>query len=165
MKALEHYLNKCVNQHVSTETLLRLCELVLTTNSTQFNGNFYRQCNGIAMDSRIGPGVACLTMGYIEETMLTQYSGPAPLLFKRYINDILKIFSGSREDLEKFNQHVSNYHKAIKFTHSKSKCFLLGLKLAIQEDKIATSIYIKETDSHNYLQYDSSHSPACKRSL
>ena len=41
----------------------------------------------------------------------------------------------------------------------------LDLKLTIQEDKIATSIYFKETASHNYLQYDSSHPSACKRSI
>ena len=120
MKALEHYLNKRVDQSISTETLLRLCKLVLTTNSMQFNGNFYRQCKGIAIGSRKGSGVACLTMAYIEETMLSQYSGPTPLLFKRYIDDILGIFSRSREDLEKFIQHVSNYHEAIKFTHDVS---------------------------------------------
>ena len=86
-------------------------------------------------------GVACLTMGYIEETMLTQYSGPAPLLFKRYIYDILGIFSGSREDLEKFIQHVNNYHEAITHISNESVSFL-DLKLTIQEDKIATSIYL-----------------------
>lgn len=167
MKALEHFLNKRTDQSVSTETLLRLCELVLTTNSMQFNGDFYKQCKGIAMGSRIGPGVACLTMGYIEETMLAQYCGPAPLLFKRYIDDILGIFSGSREDLEKFIQHVSNYHEAIKFTHdiSNESVAFLDLKITIQDDKIATSIYFKETDSHSYLKYDSSHPPACKKSI
>ena len=43
------------DQTISTDTLLGLCELVLTTNDMQFNGELCRQRKGIAM------GIYCLS--------------------------------------------------------------------------------------------------------
>ena len=39
----------------SSETLLRLVELVLTLNCFSFAGNYYKQINGVAMGTRMGP--------------------------------------------------------------------------------------------------------------
>jgi hypothetical protein len=105
--------------------------------------------------------------GYIEQTMLSQYDGPIPILYKRYIDDILGVFTGSRHDLDMFIHHVSNYHDSIKFTHevSESNLPFLDLKLSIEGDSIISSIHFKETDSHNFLRFDSSHPPACKKSI
>ncbi|XP_072030155.1 uncharacterized protein [Amphiura filiformis] len=164
MTALNHYFTQRQDKSISTDILLRLCELVLTNNEFHFNGDFFRQTKGIAMGSRIGSGVACLTMGYIERTMLSQYDGPTPVFYKRYIDDVLGIFSGPRHHLDLFINHVSTYHESIKFTHEISDTSLsfLDLKLHIQGDSINTTLYYKETDSHNFLRFDSSHPPACK---
>ena len=37
------------------------------------------------MGSRIGPDYACLFVGYVEERMLSIYTGINPDLYKRYI--------------------------------------------------------------------------------
>ncbi|XP_072049971.1 uncharacterized protein [Amphiura filiformis] len=167
MTALKHYFTQRQDKSIPTDILLRLCELVLTNNEFHFNGDFFRQTKGIAMGSRIGSGVACLTMGYIERTMLSQYDGPTPVFYKRYIDDVLGIFSGPRHNLDLFINHVSTYHDSIKFTHEISDTSLsfLDLKLHIHGDSINTTLYYKETDSHNFLRFDSSHPPACKKSI
>ena len=41
----------------------------------------------------------------------------------------------------------------------------LDITLTIDSDRIATNIYHKPTDSHNYLRSSSSHPPSCKNSL
>jgi hypothetical protein len=167
MEALSFYLNKRADQNISTETLLKLFDLVLTTSDMQFNEEFFRQCKGIPMGSRIGSGVACLTMGYIERNMLSQYDGAIPILFKRYIDDILGIFVGSHQDLEAFIDYVCNFHENIKYTHeiSNQNLAFLDLKLSIEDNGISTTINYKDTDSHNCLRYDSSHPPSCKKSI
>ena len=44
-------------QEPSSETLLRLAELVLTLNSVSFAGSYYKQINGVAMGTRMGPTI------------------------------------------------------------------------------------------------------------
>ena len=119
------------------------------------------------MGARIGCAVACLTMGYIERNLLEHYSKPTPVFFKRYIDDILGIFVGPRQDLDAFILHVSTYPDSIKFTNGILNTGLpfLDLNLTIQDDYVSTTIYSKDTDSHSYLRYESSHPPACKNSI
>ncbi|XP_072044331.1 uncharacterized protein [Amphiura filiformis] len=83
MKALTHYLDTRIGskRNPPTETQTRLIELVLSMNTFQFNGDFYQQLKGIAMGAKIGPSVACLTVGYIEDKMLRTYDLPKPFLY------------------------------------------------------------------------------------
>ena len=50
----------------SSETLLRLAELILTLNCFLFGGNYYKQNNGVAMGPKIGPSYANLFVGFSE---------------------------------------------------------------------------------------------------
>ena len=65
--ALTHFLNKRPVLQPPTHTLVRLAELVLTLNTFSFNGNFYRQTGGVAMESRLGTNYACPFMGHVGE--------------------------------------------------------------------------------------------------
>ncbi|CAH3110115.1 unnamed protein product, partial [Pocillopora meandrina] len=47
-------------KELSSETLLRLAELVLTLNCFSFGGNHYKQTNGVAMGTKMGPSYANL---------------------------------------------------------------------------------------------------------
>ena len=62
----------------SSETLLRLAELVLTLNCFSFGGNYYKQTNGVAMGTKMGPSYANLFVGFIEHQFFSQYQGPKP---------------------------------------------------------------------------------------
>ena len=83
----------------STETLLRLAELVLTLNCFSFSGNFYKQVNGVAMGTKMGPKYANLFVGHIKNQLLNQYIGPKPELFGRYIDDCFGAASCSKDEL------------------------------------------------------------------
>ena len=81
----------------SSETLLRLAELVLTLNCFSFAGNYYKQINGVAMGTKMGPSYANLFVGYVEHQFFNQYDGPKPDLYGRYIDDCIGAISSSRE--------------------------------------------------------------------
>ena len=98
LSAIRHYLNQRQDPQIPTDTFLRLTEFVLTQNCFQFNGRFFRQVKGVAMGTKMGPSVACLTMGHFEEQLFSQYTGPRPILYKRYIDDIVGVATGSRHD-------------------------------------------------------------------
>lgn len=54
------------------------------------------------MGSRLGPNYACLFVGYVEERMLSCYTGIKPDLYKRYMDDVAGAASFSEEDLRQF---------------------------------------------------------------
>ena len=64
--ALKHFFDHRIVEEPSSETLLRLTELVLTLNCFSFGGNHYKQTNGVAMGTKMGPSYANLFVGFIE---------------------------------------------------------------------------------------------------
>ena len=100
MLALKHFLDRRPNPYFKTDIILRLAELVLKMNTFQFDGEFYSQTGGVAMGTKMGPSFACLFVGYLEEKMLSQYLGPPPDLFKRYIDDVFGVSSDTEEELK-----------------------------------------------------------------
>ena len=77
------------SKNPSTDTLLRFAELVLTLNCFTFSGEIFKQINGVAMGTQMGPNYANLFVGYVEEQIFNQFDGPKPELFGRYIDDCL----------------------------------------------------------------------------
>ena len=53
--ALKHFYDLRTVKEPSSETLLRLAELVLTLNCFSFADNYCKQINGVAMGTRMGP--------------------------------------------------------------------------------------------------------------
>ncbi|XP_076442744.1 uncharacterized protein LOC143281420 [Babylonia areolata] len=159
--ALKHFLsNSTYNVHVPT--ILRLAELVLTLNSFQFGDSHYQQTSGVAMGTRMGPG-------YVESHIFQQYSGPMPALFRQFIDDCVGLWTGDRSELLSVISFVNAFHHSLKFTHeiSDSSLPFLGIQLMITpvNQTISTSIHYKNTDSHSYLLYSSSHPAATKRAI
>ena len=165
--ALTHFLKKRDELQPPTHTLVRLAELVFTLNTFSFNGNYYQQTGGVAMGSKLGPNYACLFVGHIEEPIFQQYNGKSPDLYKRYIDDIVGAASCNKQDLEDFASFVNNFHPSLKFTWaiSDDKLPFLDLYLKPSSNRLITTIHYKETDSHSYLKYSSSHPVRCKNSI
>ena len=109
---LKFYFDQRSNKKPSSETLLRLAELVLTLNCFSFSNNHYQQINGVAMGTKMGPSYANLFVGYIENN---QYNGPQPKVYRRYIDDCVGATSSTREELEQFIYSVNSFHPALKY--------------------------------------------------
>ena len=99
---LKHFFEKRTIKEPSTDTLLRLAELVLTLNCFSFNGEFFKQINGVAMGTKMGSSYANLFVGFVEELIFKQYNGPKPELFGRYIDDCLGATSCTKDELDQF---------------------------------------------------------------
>ena len=89
--ALQYYLYKKEMLEPPTDTLLRMAELVLTLNTFELSGEFYKETGGVAMGSRLGPNYAFLFVGYVEERMLSSYTGIRPELYERCMDDMLQV--------------------------------------------------------------------------
>ena len=75
LRALKHFFDHRTVKEPSSETLLCLAELVLTFNCFSFGGNYYKQTNGVAMGTKMGPSYANLFVGFIEHQFFSQYHG------------------------------------------------------------------------------------------
>ena len=89
--SLKYFLDKREVKDPLTDTLVRMAELVLTLNTFELKGEYYKQVGGVAMGSRLGPNY----VDYIEERMLAEYTGRRPDLYKRYMDDVAGAASGS----------------------------------------------------------------------
>ena len=54
------------------------------------------------MGTKMGPSYANLFVGFIEHHFFSQYHGPKPELYDRYIDDCIGATSSTREELTQF---------------------------------------------------------------
>ena len=107
----------------------------------------------------MGPSYANLFVGYIEHKFFSQYNGPKPELYRRYIDDCVGATSSTREELNQFVTAVNSFHPTLKYTWEISDTSLafLDIKLSIEGNGLCTSVHYKPTYSHSYLLYSSGH--------
>ncbi len=115
------------------------------------------------MGTRMAPAYANIFMAELEEKLLINYH-KKPLLWKRYIDDILCIWPGPPQELDLFIQYLNQSHPTIKFTHERSTNSIDFLDLTIYKGRRhATSLildmkpFFKATNKFQYLEYSSAH--------
>ena len=165
--ALKYFFDQRANKEPSTETLIRLAELVLTLNCFSFSDNYYKQINGVAMGTKMGPSYANLFVGFIEQQFFDKFDGTKPELYRRYIDDCFGATSCSRQELDYFITSVNSFHPALKYTWVVSECSIafLDINVSIIGNRLSTSVHYKPTDSHSYLLHSSSHPAHVKNSI
>ena len=62
---------------------------------------------------------------------------------------------------------LNNFNPNVKFSYEFSEVSIsfLDLNVKLSNDKLQTSLYVKPTDRHQYLQFQSSHPKHRKRSI
>ena len=169
LSAVREQLNANPNSNrPPTETVVNVADHVLSNNVFNFENTFYQQIHGTAMGTPMAPSVANLFMASLEEDMLQ--NSPVPVnkdLYKRFIDDIFLLWTGSDEDLDTFLDYINTIHPTIKFTHqaSRESVSFLDISLSLQDGFLKTDLYTKPTDSHAYLQHSSCHPAHVKRNL
>ena len=163
---------ECQKQKVPTKFLITLLHLVLSLNIFTFNENLYKQLWGVAMGTRCAPTVANIFMGHIEKKIL-DLSTHSSLIYKgfwkRFIDDIILVWTGTEEELQEFIQFINSLHPTIKFTanynfQTRSAPFL-DTNITITGGTISTDLYRKPTHSPQYLLPSSTHPPHCVRNI
>ena len=89
-------------------------------------------------------------------------------LWKRYIDDILVLFKGSKEDFDEMVYWLNSIMPGVvkfKFNFSEEKVEFLDLVILIEDGKIQTDLFIKPTNSQVYLDYRSNHPEHCKNGI
>ena len=102
LRVFKHFFDQRTVKEPSSETLLRLAKVVLTLNCFSFGGSYYKQTNGVAIDTKMRPSYANLSVGFMEHQVFSQYHGHKLELSGRYIDECIGATSSTREELTRF---------------------------------------------------------------
>ena len=99
--------------------------------------------------------------GFLSEIELKPY------LRWRYIDDIFTSWEHGEEKPKKFVENLNQKHPTIKFTAqwSKTSINVLDVTVSLIGGKVTTDLYVKPTDSHQYLHYTSCYLYHCKKRI
>ena len=141
------------------------CELIrLATSSVEFsfNGNMFRQIDGISMGSPLGPSLANIFLGYYENKILHRADGL--LYYCRYVDDTFAVFK-KESQCDTFLNVLNNLHPALEFTYEKESnntINFLDVSIQREDNNIITDIYRKPTFTGEAMKW-SSFSPSSSK--
>ena len=189
LESLEEGLEKRKNPEIPTDYLIKLMDIILRNNLFNFHDELYRQEIGCAMGTKPAPSYADNFMARRIDDLIIGLaqkhgkSNKSPLtIFKRFLDDIFTIFKGTSTDLHKLFDEMNKLHKSIKFTmnhtslpneaeEDRCQCNkqlsipFLDVSCSIQDGKIETDLYRKDTDRNMYLLPSSCHPPSCTKNI
>ena len=94
----------------------KLLELVAQNCYFLFNNTIYKQTEGVAMGSPIGPTFANIFMCHLENIIINECPADfKPNFYKRYVDDTFALFH-TKLQAENFFIYINNIHPNIKFT-------------------------------------------------
>lgn len=92
LQAAEFFLNQRADCIPSTQSIVDLIEIVLTSNFFMFGSDFYLQVSGTSMGAKMAPSFTSLYCGFfVQEIIFNHQRNPyLPFIsnWKRYIDDI-----------------------------------------------------------------------------
>ena len=114
-------------------------------------------------------------MADLEEKILSA-TEKKPMIWWRYIDDIFFIWEHGEESLEKFLNKLNSFHPTKKFTaeYSKETINILDVNIrlvgggeggGVVRWELMTDLYVKPTDTHQFLDPSSSHLYHCKKGV
>ena len=186
IEAISYWLGKLpflIPKRFTPDFVLEAIRFVLENNFFCFNEEIWHQRVGTAMGKSFAPPYACLTMGYLEETSLFPNLLPANFdektvriiieFFRRYIDDGFN-FVPYTVTPTKFLQVMNQMNSSIQFTltlpvwydEQQTSNTFLSIKVIIdQNGNVKTNVHYKETNAHDYLQFDSHHPQHTKTNI
>ncbi|XP_071577748.1 uncharacterized protein [Temnothorax nylanderi] len=150
-----HFISPHTN--FSLPQFLHAVDLILSSTSFCFNGQFYEQIFGSPMGSPFSPKASDIVMEDLESECLGALDFEI-LLFRRYVDDIFAIIP--RHKLNDILDVFNSYHPRLKFTfeleNNNSLPFLDTTVIRVG-NRLITNWYRKPTFSGRYTNFFSSH--------
>ena len=103
-------------------------------------------------------------MAALEEKILNRVK-KKPNVWQRYIDNIFFIWGHGEEQLKEFINQINSFHPTIKFIAdwSKEKVNFLDVDVAVKNGVLSTDLFVKLTDTNQFLDPISWHPYHCKK--
>ena len=137
------------------DQLTQLLRMASTDQLFQFDGQLYEQCEGVAMESPLGPLLANVFMCHLEEILSD--NDLIPPFYGRYVDDTLAIMPGL-DVAESFLGTLNGLHPSIHFTMELSNndsIPFIGMLITKNGNKLETQVYRKPTNTGLLLHFQS----------
>ena len=122
------------------------------------NGLLYKQIDGIAIGSPLGPSLANAFLSYHEKNWLNScLQGFKPVFYRRYVDDIFVLFK-SNDYLKYFQDFLNPCHINMSFsmeTEKENKLSFLDVEIIREQGKFIGTIYRKATFSGVFSNFES----------
>ena len=164
---LDETIDICINQRFeNTDTvegfkkseLKQLLCLATKESYFLFNGLLYKQIDGVAMGSPLGPSLANAFLSYYEKNWLNNCpQGFKPVFYRRYVDDIFLLFK-SIDHLKYFQDFLNCCHINMLFSmeiEKENKLSFLDVEVIREQGKFTTTVYRKPTFSGVYSNFES----------
>ena len=152
------FCNNFFSGKLSRKDLYELLKLATTKLSFIFDNKLYKQIDGVAMGSPLGPTLATAFLCHFEKNWLNECPSQfKPVVYKRYVDDIFVLFK-SKEHLKLFVNYMNSKHRNIKFTfetEDSNNFSFLDVKITRKNKWFVTSTFRKATFSGVFTNYDS----------
>ena len=110
-----------------------------------------------------GVGLISLDLESSDQALLEKI-----LLWKRFIDDVLMLFRGTREECMELVDWLNTLMPGtikFKFEFSNEKVNFLDLEIYIEDGRLMSDLYVKPTNSQLFLDYGSNHPQHCKKAI
>ena len=178
LKAVRYWLTNfptLLHKRFTVDFVIEALEIVLNNSQFVFNDQCYNLISGTATGTTVAPTYANLTMGFLEVDLYKKVferfgestHNYVKLYWKRFLDDGQIMWKKSFGPIEEFVNILNSLDSNIQFTHECSDVGLsfLNVFLYIENNKLLTDIYYKNTDSHDYLPFNSCHPRHIKENI
>ena len=150
---------------ISKAVFIELMKSATSGVEFSFNDIMYKQTDGVAMGSPLGPALANIFVGFYEKKLFSQISKPST--YFTYVDDTFAMYR-NKEESENFFKQLNCLHPSFKFTFEKEKnnCLpFLDVNLERTITGFETSVYRKPTFTGQYLRWESFRPTKQKKTL
>lgn len=147
---------------IPSELIMDLLQIALCNNYFLYKDTFYLQVKGVSMGAWFAPNFAILYVHSLDTTHILSPTNPFLTLirlWRRYIDNILLLWHGTRANLLLFITWLNNCQPHLMFTSDArpNDLFFLDLTLHAEDGSIGPALFRKPTERNTLLLYSSYH--------
>lgn len=155
LSSLVEFLQLRPNPQLQT-ILPLLAEFVLNNNYFEYNNRIYKQTQGIAMGTNAAVHLANIYVFYHFDRYFETH--PKMLFYKRYIDDVFGIWSGTEDELRRHIEWGNNLTTSLKWNPEfGSTVNFLDLKISNSNGILSYATHQKDMNTYSYIPPFSNH--------
>jgi hypothetical protein len=150
-------LSDMIFKQTGSTTIRAMLHFINNHNYFKYADLIWKQTHGIAMGTNAAPVLANYYMSQLFDERINQHE--SVFFYRRYLDDLFLIWTGSLESLGKFKVALSHVHPRVNFTMEQSTTSLpfLDIRVVLNNDKLEYYTFQKSLNKYAYITRSSCH--------